>query len=67
MMEQKGEAKMETKQEAVCYEFVCSQYPKCRRARGKGCSVEWDDTPENQILPGQCTRENGYPFFLPQK
>lgn len=33
----------------------------------KGCSVEWDDTPENQILPGQCTRENGYPFFLPQK
>lgn len=56
---------MNEKDEIVCYDFVCRRYPRCARARGKGCSIEWDDTPQTQVQPGECTEENQYPMFVP--
>ena len=49
----------------VCYRFVCDRYPTCRRARGKGCCLDWADPEEETVLPGSCCEENGYPWYLP--
>jgi hypothetical protein len=44
------------------------KYPKCARAAGSGCSLDWVDEEDmkNQrktVLPCECGEENGYPLF----
>lgn len=50
--------------ERVCYLYACPKYPKCKRARGKGCCIECEEEPQDMIQEGECTRENGFPFFI---
>lgn len=52
--------------EKVCYRFVCQKYPRCARARGKGCCIERDPD-EVEVQEGECTKENGYPMFQERK
>ena len=49
--------------EKVCYQYICPKYPNCKRARGKGCCIDCEEPPEEIIREGECTEENGFPFF----
>lgn len=56
---------MDQKDRAVCYRFVCDRYPTCRRARGKGCCIDWDDPDEVQVPREQCNEQDGWVWYLP--
>lgn len=56
--------------ERICYEFFCARFPRCLRARGRGCAARepeyaLPDGTSSQVRPGECTTENEYPLFLP--
>ena len=51
---------------AVCYRFVCDRYPACRRARGGGCGVDWDDPDEVRVPREQCNEGDGWAWYLPR-
>ena len=55
---------MKMKGERDCYQYVCPKYPECKRACGKGCCIDFEEPPQNLIGKGECTEENGYPFFM---
>lgn len=56
--------------ERVCYLFSCPKFGSCERSRGHGCAtrvatdVAADGTP-GEVLPGECTTDNGFPLYLP--
>ncbi|SDB83512.1 hypothetical protein GA0111570_104151 [Raineyella antarctica] len=56
--------------ERVCYLFSCPRFGTCERHRGGACSTRAADYsstlgPADEILPGECTPEQGFPFYLP--
>lgn len=61
---------MSVSDERICYQFYCGKFPRCLRARGRGCAVrEPEYTLSNgqpsQVQDGECSAESGYPLFLP--
>lgn len=53
----------------ICYEFFCARFPRCARARGRGCAVReqprtLDDGSPSQIQPDECTQENDFARFV---
>lgn len=48
----------------VCFQFVCPRYPRCARARGKGCCVEYPEKETEMAQKGECSAEDGFPLFV---
>lgn len=48
-----------------CYLYECSRFPDCALAVS-GCAMEFDSE-KTAVEPGQCCKENGYPFFTEKK
>ncbi len=36
----------------VCYQFICPRYPKCARARGRGCCIEYPEDEAQMVQEG---------------
>ena len=36
----------------VCYQFICPRYPKCARARGRGCCIEYPEDEAQMVRRG---------------
>ena len=47
----------------VCYQFICPRYPKCARARGRGCCIEYPEDEAQMVQEGDCRAEDGFPLF----
>jgi hypothetical protein len=63
---------MKEKPDRLCYQWECARYPKCARAGGTGCSLDWieeDDMEDKKktVLKGECREESGYPLFIKRK
>lgn len=50
--------------EKVCFQYICPKYPKCARARGKGCCIEEPEDKELLVCEGECGAETGFPLFI---
>ena len=44
----------------VCYQFICPRYPKCARARGRGCCIEYPEDEAQMVQEGDCRAEDGF-------
>lgn len=54
-----------SKKDKICFQFACDRYPKCKRAHGNCCAVDWDDYEDvPQVEKDECREENGYPFYV---
>ena len=60
LMEQKSPDK-------VCYQFICPRYPKCARARGRGCCIEYPEDKAQMVQEGDCRAEDGFPLFVEEQ
>lgn len=54
----------------VCYQFSCPRFGSCERHRGGACSTRAADYssttgPAPEVLPGECTLENGFLLYVP--
>ena len=60
--------KMEQKSpDKVCYQFICPRYPKCARARGRGCCIEYPEDEAQMVQEGDCRAEDGFPLFVEEQ
>lgn len=48
----------------VCFQYVCPRYPRCKRAGGKGCCIEYPEQEEDLVRKEECRAENGFPLFI---
>ncbi len=46
-----------------CFRYVCDKYPKCMRARGKGCCID-SDYELKIVKDDECCDKNGYAMFI---
>lgn len=54
----------------VCYLFSCPRFGSCERHRGGACATRAADYssttgPSPEVLPGECTPENDFTYYLP--
>ncbi len=47
-----------------CYTATCAKYPDCANA-ATCCAIEFDEEIPD-VEEGECTAENGYPYFEPK-
>ena len=51
----------------ACYQFICTRYPKCARARGRGCCIEYPKDVAQMVQEGDCRAEDGFPLFVEEQ
>ena len=50
-----------------CYQLICPRYPKCARARGRGCCIEYPEDEAQMVQEGDCRAEDGFPLFVEEQ
>lgn len=50
--------------EKICFRYICPKYPKCARARGKGCCIEEPEDKTPLVREEECGTELGFPLFI---
>lgn len=50
--------------EKICFQYICPRYPRCARARGKGCCIEGPEDGALLVGKEECGAENGFLLFV---